>query len=376
MLTTKPAEENRLRAEVRRICGWWLASRLIVLGAAALVQVIRFPLSTWHPSFAAHPFAALAMWDGRWYAEIATRGYVLVPGHFSDPAFYPLLPVLERTAHLAGIPPLVAGAVIANIGFLAGLIAMYALGRELLPEADAARAARYLAVFPMGFVFSMAYPEGIVLPLVAFAGLAAIRNRWLLAAACVAAATLAREEGLMLIVPLAAIAIHRWPGLSTPERGKAVAAVLAGPATLASFSVYLWHVLGDPLAWTKAEHAWGRSFAVTGVYHAAATVVTATSHHQGWLYRDAAFCLVYAGLLVAAWRARVPRSWVIAGAGMVLLPLMTGSVDSDARFGLLALPCFWGLAYLGRRSWVDRAILVASPVLLAAAVFTIPVRFP
>jgi hypothetical protein len=61
---------------------------------------------------------------------------------------------------------------------------------------------------------------------------------------------------------------------------------------------------------------------------------------------------------------------------MVLLPLASGSFTSDGRFGLLALPVFWGLAALGERPWANRIIVGASCLLLAAGVFSLPLRFP
>jgi len=330
----------------------------------------------WRPGILAHPFVLLGSWDARWYRIVAERGYLLVRGRFSDPAFFPLLPVLERAATWIGLSPVVAGVLLANIGLLAGLILFYRLGQELLPEAVARRAAIYLAVFPFSFVFSMAYPEGVVLPLVALTGLVALRDRWLAAGACVALATLGRPEGLMLSIPVIAIAASHWPRLTTAARAKAVAAALAGVSALVAFSLELWWAVGDPLAWGKAEQAWGRAFSVTGPREAIGAVGTALQSNNLWLYRDVAFCAIYLALLVAALRARVPRSWIAAGAAMVLFPLMSGSFTSDGRFGLLALPVFWGLADLGGRRWSNRIIVAASCLLLVGGVFSIPLRFP
>jgi hypothetical protein len=104
--------------------------------------------------------------------------------------------------------------------------------------------------------------------------------------------------------------------------------------------------------------------------------MAAPKDHNYWLFRDAAFCALYVGLIVIALWARVPWPWVVAAALTVLVPLASGSVTSDARFGLLALAVFWGLAVLGRCRWVNRSLLIVSPLLLAAAVFTIPLHFP
>jgi hypothetical protein len=263
-----------------------------------------------------------------------------------------------------------------NMCFLIALLALYELGREWLPEADARRAALYAAVFPFSFVFSMVYPEGPALAAMVLAGLFAVRRRWLAAAVCGALAAYARPEGVLIVLPLLAAVVRSWPSLSQNARARACAAVLAPVASLAAISVYFWTVLGDPFAWSSAQHAWDRSLTLSGPYHALAQVVTAPTHDRSWLFRDAAFVLVYLLCLFVAWFKRLPRGWIAAGLAMVLLPLASGSFQSEARFGLLAVPIYWGLSLAGRRTWVNRTVFLASPALLAAGVLTIVQRWP
>ena len=61
---------------------------------------------------------------------------------------------------------------------------------------------------------------------------------------------------------------------------------------------------------------------------------------------------------------------------MVTLPLFSGSFQSIGRFGLLALPVFWGLAWLGRNPAADRTIRAASLVLLVTLTASTPFVFP
>jgi hypothetical protein len=53
-----------------------------------------------------------------WYRIVASRGYLLIPGRQSDPAFFPLFPVLERGLHSLGIPLALAGILLSNLGFV------------------------------------------------------------------------------------------------------------------------------------------------------------------------------------------------------------------------------------------------------------------
>src|SRR3954451_6665486 len=141
------------------IAAWWAASRLFVLAAAAAAQVLRWPAGRWHPGLLQHPLVLLGSWDAQWYRLVAAHGYLLIPGQPSDPAFFPLLPVVENGLAGLGLPPVAGGALVAHLALLVGLLAMYELGCLLLPESQARRAVVYLAIFPYGFVFSMAYPE-------------------------------------------------------------------------------------------------------------------------------------------------------------------------------------------------------------------------
>jgi hypothetical protein len=72
----------------------------------------------------------------------------------------------------------------------------------------------------------------------------------------------------------------------------------------------------------------------------------------------------------------VPASWVVAGMLVVLLPLWSGSFISDARFGLIALPVYVGLAYVARRRPVDLALRVVSAVLLVIGSATVLLHWP
>lgn len=328
--------------------GWWLTGRLVVLAAAFAVRP-----SIW----------MLDRWDGRWYRMVARGGYLLVPGRQSDPAFLPLYPILLRALHALGVGWGIVGPLVSNLALLAGLALFHALSRELFGAEIARRATTYLAIFPLAYVFSMTYPESIVLLLLAAASLSALRRRWWLATACAAAAALSRPEGIFLTLPLAGIAWQQRRVLDPWRRGAAIAAVLAAPAALTAYPLYLATVLRDPLAWTQAEHGWGRRFRITGLFTAFARLPEAISH-QPWALRDVMFFFLYLALLYAAWRLGTPKLWLAAAAGIIILPVFSGTFESIGRFGLLALPVFWGLASLTRSGRADRVVKAVSLLLL------------
>jgi hypothetical protein len=367
------ASSPRLRA-LAWIAGWWLAGRAAILAAAVAVHHFG-PVGWMTKAQGAHALGPLESWDARWYRMVAGSGYLLVPGRQSDPAFFPLYPVLMRGLHATGLGYTTSGLVLANAGFLVALVAFYALTQTMFSDSMARRAVAYLAVFPFGFAFSMVYPESIVLALIALAALAAMRGRWGWAAACAAAAALARPEGLFVALPLAALAWQQRHELSPRSRGVAIGAVLAPFAAIGSFSLYLWHVLGDPMAWSQAQRAWGREFSPVGAVRAVEGLGRAFAH-DAWVTRDVVAVVVYLALLAVAARAGVSWPWLVSGLAIVVLPLFSGSFDSIDRFGLLAPAAFWGLAALGRDPRVNRLILGVSVPLLVAAIIVLPLRFP
>jgi hypothetical protein len=342
------------------------------------VQWLAWPTGKdWHPGLLRHPLALLAIWDGRWYRLVAEHGYLLLPaGQQSDPAFFPSLPIMLHAGKLIGIPVNATGLLLGNLGLLVGLLAFYQLGLTWLPEQQARRAAIYTALFPFSFVFSMVYPEGLVFAALALAGLFAVRERWLACALVAAIAALGRPSGAMIVLPVAALVAKHWSQLLPRARAQAVTAVMAAPVALTSFSAYLWWTTGNPLAWSVAETGWGRHFSLTGPYAAVVELVTAAGHHKAWLYRDGAFFLLYTACLYLAARRGVPASWTAAGALIVYLPIISGSFNSAGRFGLLALPAYWGLASIPRTDAADRGLRVACSAGLCASTFVLFLHWP
>jgi hypothetical protein len=353
------------------VAGWWAASRALVLGTTAIMHVVG-PRGLIGRDEQAHVFGALGAWDGRWYRTVAANGYLLEPGRQSDPAFFPLYPLLLRALHGFGLGYLAAGVVLSQLAFLAALVAFEVLTRELFGPSFARRTVVYLALFPMGFVFSMAYPESVVLCAIALAAVAALRGRWIAAAILMAVGSLARPETLFVSIPLLALALReRVPR----QRGLAFGAVIAPFAALGSFALYLALTLHDPLAWTHAERAWGRQFTPFGLITAIRALPRAVEGNP-WVLRDVAFFLVYLALLWLALRAKAPRTWVAAGAIVAILPTFSGSFHSIGRFGLLAPAAFWGLGVLGASRRTDTAIRAVSAVLLVGGTVSLAWVFP
>jgi hypothetical protein len=203
------------------------------------------------------------------------------------------------------------------------------------------------------------------------AGATAAHRRWGLAAALAAVAAAGRPEGVFIAIPLAALAVRA----RRDELPRALAAAASAPAALAAVAAYQRVVVGDPIAFSHAQVEWGRRFSLLGVRHAVGELVHASGNNI-WLARDATFAVAFVALLAVARRSGVPWAWIVSGLLIVLLPLETGSFTSDARFGVLALPAYAGLARLGASRSPDIAIRVAMTVLLVGGTATILDRWP
>jgi hypothetical protein len=285
-----------------------------------------------------------------------------------------LCPVVLRLLHEAGLPLLAAALLVSNLVFLVAIVAFFELGKLVVRE-DVARASAILAAaFPAGFVFSMAYPESLLFAAVCVALICALRGRWMACAFAGGVAALTRPEAVLYVIPIAAIVHNRWQALEPEARVKAVASIAAPVASLATFPVYLGWVLHNFYAWTWAQRGWGRSFKVLGIVHAVTGLGQIGT--QAWQIRDVLFALVYLALLGIAWRAGLDWSWILAGLLIVLLPLTSGSVISDSRFGLMALPVYWGLGAMARRPRVLWGLAALFLVLVAAGTMTIPLTHP
>ena len=356
------------------IAVWWLVGRAVVFATSLVVDAVG-PRGYLANDERSHVFGLLAGWDGHWYERVASGGYLLYPDRQSNPAFFPLYPIILRGVHALGLGYTAAGLIVPNLFLLVALVAFHALTSELLGGVAARRATVYVAIFPIGYVFSMSYPESLVLLAMSLAGLSGLRRRWGQAAFWAAVGALARPEGAFVALPLLALAWRDRHTSSPRERGLALGAALSPVAALASYPLYLAYALHDPFAWSKAQSQWTRHFSPLG-FVGSLQHLPAAFDHSAWVVRDLGALALYLVLLLVARRSGVPLAWVLAGAVAVVLPVFSGAFISVARFGLLVPPVFWGLARLGQDRRADWAIRLLSVALLVAATTTIPLSFP
>lgn len=242
--------------------GWragWLPVGLFLIVTRALLQIPALlganvlPLAgeVGDGGFGADPRGLPGVWlrwDAGYYLGIARRGYSY---HGEELGFFPAYPLLIRLFS-AGVPALMpwAGFLIANVAFLLAAALLWDQVRLDLGAPAAWGTLVTLSVFPTALFFSAIYTESLFLLFSVLVYWCAARQRYLLAGACAAAASLTRINGLVLaIIPLVEIWLQRpprrWPRL--------IGAGLLSGAGLGLYCAYLWATQGSPLAFIQAQ---------------------------------------------------------------------------------------------------------------------------
>ena len=376
---------------------WTLVSIRVAFWFVAALALLWEPLDAGDkiPPYRAYEartdllFAAFAQWDATWFLNIAENGYVNLRGTL----YQPLYPLLARALSYPLFSLLVASVLISLVAAGIGAVLVERLATPLLGERTARDAVLLLALFPVAFVFTAPFSEGLFLALSAGAFLAAVRERPWLAGGLAALAVSTRLAGLALIPPLLYLLWPRTRDLRAYVRPLGVALV---PIGLLAYMAYLHRRFDDPFAFARAPATyWERETAtlgplgglwsgLSGGWHGAAELglhlPRASGHPAGLPDRDqlAALNVVHALVLVAAlwltwvaWR-RLGPAYGLYALTSTLLPLAAVveffPLVSFPRYALVNFPLFLALAaVLADRPAARQVVLVAFGALGGAA---------
>jgi hypothetical protein len=198
------------RSRLAGLAGLWLALRLLT-GAAAAVFAMLLPLDptravgwppAWPPGAWLHRLLVepWVRWDATYYVSIVQHGYRADDG---TAQFHPLLAWMATpVGWLVGSPAL-ALLLVASAASLALLVAFERLAQLDLDARDARGATLLLLFWPPAFILFAPYTEGLFLLCAVGCLFWARRRRWWLAGLAGALATLTRQQGVFLLLPLA-----------------------------------------------------------------------------------------------------------------------------------------------------------------------------
>jgi hypothetical protein len=328
-------------------------------------------------------FRSLSQWDARWFLQIAMHGYEEVP---QAAAFFPVYPaVVHVVAWLTG-SILVAGVLVSLVSGAVGAGVLAQIARPLLGERGAHDVVLYLALYPIAFVFTSLYSEGLFLALAAGSFLAAMRGRPLLAGVLGGFATGTRLIGLAL---LPALVILLWRGRDGRSLVR-LAPLLLLPAAVGLYALYLDHAIGDPWAFTSAQAEWHRETSPLGPIQGLKDAVLAAGRGArnlldmpaggpGNEQRVGLWNLSHLALLAAAiwltwvaWRRLGPAFGAYSAATLAIVlsaPAEGFPLVSLPRFLLVDFPLFLALASLTleRPRWRDAVLIVFAALGAVAA---------
>lgn len=369
----------------------YLGTRLAIVAVGLLATYYILPLTV-HvsplPDSAqrmAFPQVLWLMWDhfdSGFYVKLAQHNYwpASTLHQQTNWVFYPLYPLL-----IAGLGQLlgsgaayyIAGVLVANLAGIFMMIYLYLLVSADFSAKIAARTVLYLALFPTGFFFSAIFTESLLLGLCIASIYYARRQSWWLAGLCGGLAALTRLQGVTLFVPLAweyvRVTGERYaplPATLPPQavervrlrvrfclRGLLLAmrmrknwfnalALLLVPCGLLTFMAYGQFYAGDFFATFHAS-AWGWRRHLSPpwrllIYSLRNPVLGHPLNWNFWVF-NIVVALAALAVLVWAWR-RLPMTYTLYTAVMVLLPLSSSLLNSYGRYALLIFPAFILLA--------------------------------
>jgi hypothetical protein len=383
----------------------WLTSRAVVLATLELARRFVSQLHPTNPSAALRAHEGLLAWDAGWYETLARAGYAA--GGAQSLRFFPGFPLLARA--LATLPGVSVGAalvVIANVATLVGLVVVHRLVvSDLGDEGAAGRAIWLLVLGPSAYVLVMGYSEGLFLLCTASGLLAVRRRRWWLAAVAGFAAGTVRPLGVLLAAPFVVEAarpyVARWwatqPVLARaaqlagrragaaprvpdgraagaprrvtalPSAGSLAARAVAVVAPLAGTGAYLGWVgatYGNAFlpfeVQTQGGHRGPLTQPFTSMLHNADAFLH--GHHVGSALHIPWVLLAVVLLVIAA--RRLPSSYTVFAAAMLVVSLSSTNLDSFERYALSAFPLVVAGGTVTARPEVWRVVVVGATAAL------------
>lgn len=366
---------------------WVVVATRVGCWAAVLVALLWAPLRSGFPEHNAYGphtnfiFGAFDQWDANWFLRIAQHGYDTK----QSASFFPLYPLLTRVLALVLRSNLVAGVAIslAAAGF-AG-VAVMRIARRYAGGRVAHDSVLFLALYPISFVFTAVYSDGLFLALAAWAFVFALDGRATFAALLGALAVLTRPTGLALVPALLWLL---WPEGRSFRSLLRLSPLLLLPAALAGYCIYLSSHFGDAFAFVHSEGSfWLRHVPATGPLGGAWAALK--SGEQGlaqlvlhlpagsgapagfgkpeqfaiWNVVQLALLLAACALTWLCWK-KVDRAAALYSAATIVLflsaPAAVVPLVSEPRFLLADFPLFVTLAVLSEERPRLRTIVIVS----------------
>ncbi len=290
-------------------------------------------------------------WDCGWYSRLIRDGYNVFPGWDGFPdeanwAFFPLFPISAKACQwLLHLDVATATVLASRLEYFTAILSFLVWMRPHLESLNEYFfAAALVALNPYLIYGHAGYTEPLYFTLCCLGFWALERQKWILAGVLGACLSATRLVGLLFAVVYAIVALRDvgWRYLLKDRSLRILIGLAMCPLGLVLYSLYLYHHMGDALAFVHVMVAWGRTTANP-------LGVMARSYQQhGWFRVWSVMAL--ASLLVSAWLVRRRAEYGIFLAISILIAMSSGLLWSFPRYLWWQPPLLYVIFFWLRRS--------------------------
>lgn len=325
-------------------------------------------------------------WDTEWYVEVAQEGYDYIPNTSSEVGYFPVYPLLMRwLAPLFG-NPIASGMVISSVSLIVALLLLYRIAlQDTERKAVARRTVLYIMLYPAALFFIAPYTESLFLLLSLASVWAARKQQWIWAVAFGAIASATRVQGFLLIalVGMEWLNTHGWyirrendknyPSLLSVlnnhwQTGLLVALI---PSGLIAYMAFQWVEFGTPFAFVNSHTTIASDLGnipFVGVIFGEIAWTWRGENPDPWIVPLGLSALIFALATLKTMWHKLPESYVVYIALMILVPMWTGPMYSMTRFVGVMFPVFMVWAIWGaRRKLIHLTYITIALLLLCLA---------
>lgn len=219
---------------------------------------------------------SINIWDSEWYRGIIEKGYNTHPvaheaGDAANWAFFPFYPVIVRLVHyMFSVDIYLLGMIISTIFFIGALLISYIYIVET--RKNKVQALMFMLIMSFGmysFYFSILYTESLYFFLLVLTLYFLHKEKYICMGISGAFLSATRNLGVMIIFAvLVKYTINYLKREDKSLKGYFITAfknsdLILGicliPLGIFLYMAYLWRLVGDPMAFSHVQIAWGRA---------------------------------------------------------------------------------------------------------------------
>lgn len=295
------------------------------------------------------------VWDSKWYMRIAADGYStkIYEFNYSNYGFFPLYPLLMRYLGDVIGSDYIAGLLISNIALLVACVYLYKLVRLDDDAPTALRSVKYLLFFPVAFILSGVFSEGLFLALLVACFYYARKQNWLVVGILGFFLSLTRYIGVVAVLPFLYEYLASKNFKFRQIKPNALFLLLV-PAGFLTYMAFVYYLTGDPLGYFHIQKTgWGFSLS-----NPLPLLFGVPKNHPEMIAKS----FIFAGLaLLLLFRKRMRFSYWLLAMYSILIPPFSSALAGTLRFMVPIFPLYILLAKLGKNRHFD---LLATAFLL------------